>query len=322
MSDKQLQATPVDQLKTVMASPSVQQQFQNALEENSGIFVASLIDLFASDTYLQKCQPNLVVMEALKAATLKLPINKSLGFAYIVPYKGAPQFQLGYKGMVQLAMRSGVYKHLNADIVYEGELVKTNKLTGDIDLSGEKTSDKVVGYFSYIETVNGFRKTMYCSREDMEKHGQKYSASYSRKSSPWKKEFDGMAIKTMLRMLLGKYGLMTVDMADGMAMDTTKSREEVVLAICGYSFGDSHIDIEIEEALFKSKGRLTVAAFISDDAPQGILKKWIENPLITEQIRVYANKGFFHADNITKSADDDLPWWKFEVLSRLLGGER
>ncbi len=126
---------------------------------------------------------------------------------------------------MQLAMRSGVYKYLNADLVYEGELIGTNKLTGDIDLSGTKASDTVVGYFAYIETVNGFRKTMYMSKEDMQEHGKKYSASYGRASSPWKKEFDGMAKKTMLRALLGKYGLMTVDMADGMALDTSEAHE-------------------------------------------------------------------------------------------------
>lgn len=221
--NKQLAVSPVSRLKQVMASPSVQEQFKNALAENSNLFVASLIDLYASDTYLQNCDPSLVVMEALKAATLKLPINKSLGFAYVVPYKKQgkliPQFQLGYKGMVQLAMRSGVYKYLNADVIYDGEYKGFSKLTGDLDLTGSKTGDAVVGYFAYIETVNGFRKAMFCSRDDMEKHAKKYSKAYDRDSSPWKTEFDAMGTKTMLRMLLGKYGLMTVDMADGMQVD-------------------------------------------------------------------------------------------------------
>jgi recombination protein RecT len=212
---------PVDRLKQVMASPSVQQQFQNALEKNSNLFVASLIDLYASDTYLQQCEPAQVVAEALKAATLKLPINKSLGFAYIVPYnnkqgKQIPQFQLGYRGMIQLAMRSGIYKYLNADVVYEGEYKGYSKLTGDLDLTGTKQSDIVIGYFAYIESVNGFKKAVFSTREDMEKHAKKYSKAYGRDSSPWQKEFDQMAIKTMLRKLLSKYGLMTVDMADGM----------------------------------------------------------------------------------------------------------
>lgn len=220
-TNTQIATRPVDRLKQVMASPSVQQQFQNALDKNSNLFVASLIDLYASDTYLQQCEPSQVVAEALKAATLKLPINKSLGFAYIVPYKNKsnkqiPQFQLGYKGMIQLAMRSGIYKYLNADVVYEGEYRGYSKLSGDLDLTGEKKSDIVIGYFAYIESVNGFKKAIFATRDDMEKHAKKYSKAYSRDSSPWQTEFDQMAIKTMLRRLLSKYGLMTVDMADGM----------------------------------------------------------------------------------------------------------
>lgn len=97
--------------------------------------------------------------------------------------------------------------------------------------------------------------------------------------------------------------------------------EEIVLAICGYSFGDSHIDFEIENALYQSGGRLTVAAFVGDDEPKGILKKWIGTSVIAEQIRVYTNKAFLHADTSIRT-DRDLPWWKFEVLARLLGGER
>lgn len=217
------QSSPIGKLKTVIAAGSVQEQFKNALAEKSNIFTASLIDLYASDTYLQKCDPSLVVMEALKAATLNLPINKSLGFAYIVPYKKQgkqiPQFQMGYKGMIQLAMRTGQYKYINADVVQKGEFRGFNKLTGELDISGDPESEEVVGYFAHIETVNGFKKSLYMSREKMEAHGEKYSKSYGYDNSPWKSEFDGMAIKTMLRKLLGKYGIMTIDMAEGMAMD-------------------------------------------------------------------------------------------------------
>lgn len=98
-------------------------------------------------------------------------------------------------------------------------------------------------------------------------------------------------------------------------------REEMVLAICGYNFGDSHIDLEIENALHQSNGSLTIAAFTGTDEPEGKLKDWLANPTISEQIRVYAQKGFFHGDNEVKS-EDEIPWWKFEILARLLGGER
>ncbi len=97
--------------------------------------------------------------------------------------------------------------------------------------------------------------------------------------------------------------------------------KEMVLAICGYSFGDSHIDLEIENALHQSEGRLTIAAFVETDEPKGKLKEWLTHSAISEQIRVYAKKGFFHGDKKLK-LDDEIPWWKFEILSRLLGGER
>jgi hypothetical protein len=98
-------------------------------------------------------------------------------------------------------------------------------------------------------------------------------------------------------------------------------RKEMVLAICGYNFGDSHIDLEIENALYQSNGRLTIAAFTGTDEPEGKLKDWLADPTISQQIRVYAQKGFFHGDKEVK-LDDEIPWWKFEILARLLGGER
>ena len=98
-------------------------------------------------------------------------------------------------------------------------------------------------------------------------------------------------------------------------------RKEMVLAICGYNFGDSHIDLEIENALYQSNGRLTIAAFTGTDKPEGKLKGWLTDPTISEQVRVYAKKGFFHSDKEVK-LDDEIPWWKFEILARLLGGER
>jgi len=228
---EQRPASPIDKLKAMLSAPSVEQQFKNALKDSTPLFVASLIDLYGGDSYLQKCEPKEVIMEALKAATLKLPINKSLGFAYIVPYKKkvnengkwtekqVPTFQIGYKGLIQLAMRTGVYSCINADVVYEGELVKTDKLTGHIDLSGKKKSDTIVGFFAHFETINGFRKTVYITVEDVKAHAKKFSASYDKDFSPWKTNFEAMAIKTPLRHLLGKYGIMSVEMEQAFTND-------------------------------------------------------------------------------------------------------
>jgi len=212
-------ARPIDRLKGILYAESVQEQFKSVLAENAGAFVASIIDLYNTDRTLQMCDPKNVVMEALKAASLKLPINKQLGFAWIVPYRDGrtgqyiPTFQLGYKGYIQLCMRTGAYRYINADVVYEGELVKHDKLTGEIEIDPEKrTGGKKVGYFAFIETLNGFRKTLYMTVEEVTKHAQQYSKSYSSKNSVWATDFDAMALKTCLRLLLSKYGIMSVEM--------------------------------------------------------------------------------------------------------------
>lgn len=216
--------SPVQKLKGIINSDSVQEQFKNALQDGAPLFVASLIDIYSNDKYLQKCAPQAVIMEALKAATLKLPINKNLGFAYIVPYGNEPQFQPGYKGYIQLAMRTGQYKYINADVVYEGEFKSQNKLTGEIDLSGEATSEEVVGYFAYIETVNGFKKTIYWSKEKVTSHAKRYSKSFNSKNSAWKTNFDEMALKTMIRNLLSKYGVMSIEMMNAFTSDSVDER--------------------------------------------------------------------------------------------------
>lgn len=219
LTNKAVVLKPVDKLKEVMAMPSVQAQFDNALKENSSLFVASLIDLYSGDQFLQKCEPKLVVMEALKAATLRLPINKQLGFAYIVAYGNRPTFQIGYRGLTQLAMRTGAYKNINADVVYEGEYKGKNRITGEIDISGERKSDEVIGYFAYIEMLNGFSKMLYMTKEEVLSHAKKYSKSFNSSSSAWKTDFDKMATKTPLRLLLSKYGMMSVEMERAIGHD-------------------------------------------------------------------------------------------------------
>jgi recombination protein RecT len=225
------QPSPVDRLKMQLSTDSVQEQFRNTLKENAGAFTASVIDLYGSDKYLQQCNPNQVIMECLKAATLKLPINKQLGFAYIVPYKNKgvmiPQFQLGYKGYVQLAMRTGQYKHLNAGVIYEGVDITRNILTGEIEFSGEPTSDKPQGYFAHLEMLNGFTKTVYMTKEEVLAHAKRYSKSFGHQNSAWKTNFDEMAQKTVIRKLLSKYGYLSTDMVSALSSDAEDIDEEI-----------------------------------------------------------------------------------------------
>lgn len=249
MAEKSTALTPVDLLKQHLNSDSVQIQFKNALRDNAGPFIASIIDLYGSDTNLQACSANAVIMEALKAATLKLPINKQLGFAWIVPYKDkggkpVPQFQLGYKGYIQLAMRTGQYKYLNAGIVFEGCTVKTNVLTGETTIKGEPKNEKPLGYFAHMELLNGFTKTVYMTKEKVTAHAKKYSKSYGNKGSAWTTDFDAMATKTVVRRLLSKYGILSVEMQTALLSDV---EDEVEAQHGEYANSGTVIDAEFEE---------------------------------------------------------------------------
>lgn len=220
----------IDTLKVALNEDYVQTQLRSALAENSGAFAASIIDLYTGEKTLQECDPKLVIMQTMKAAVLKLPINKSLGFAWIVAYKGVPQFQIGYKGLIQLALRTGQYRYINAAPVYEGEFRSSNKLTGEFDLTGTAKSDVVVGYFAYIELLNGFSKTLFMTKEKVTAHAAKYSKSYNQQYSPWKTEFDAMAIKTVLRNLLTHYGYLSVEMANAIESDSNQDAADKVMS--------------------------------------------------------------------------------------------
>lgn len=214
---------PVNQMKNLLANQGLQNLFADVLKENKDRFIASIIDLYNGDSNLQKCDPKEVIMEALKAATLNLPINKNLGYAYIVPFKNkgklTPQFQIGYKGYIQMAQRSGQYKALNAGILYEGMEVKRDFLRGTFEIIGEPKSDKVIGYFAYFQLLNGYEKAIFMSKEDITNHAKRYSQAYGSEYSPWKKQFDEMAQKTVIKRLLSKYGVLTTEFQDAVKED-------------------------------------------------------------------------------------------------------
>lgn len=230
----------------------VQTQLKNVLKENAGTFSTSLIEVFTNDKQLQSCDVNKVIQEAIKAASLKLPINKNLGYSYLLVFNNwdkekriavpTPQLVIGYKGLLQLAYRTGYYTDINADIVYEGELRGRDKLSGRIDISGEKVSEKVEGYFAYFELKSGIRKTLYMSVEEMANYALRYAPTFKGKNPPkvdelidaaqsqaqngvipgqvgWKGDFNGMSTKTVLRRLLSKYGYLSIEMMDAMAKD-------------------------------------------------------------------------------------------------------
>ena len=204
-------------LKTLVSSESIKKRFNEILGKKSAAFVSSLISVSNNNELLTKADPTTVVTAGIMAATLDLPINQNLGFAYIVPfYNGKKkiyeaQFQMGYKGYIQLAIRAGKYKNINAIKIYEGEIKKRNRLTGEFEL-GAPTGDAVVGYMSYFRLENGYEQYLYMSKEEMEAHAKKYSQTYKKGFGLWKTDFDAMAIKTVLKQLLSKYGILSVEM--------------------------------------------------------------------------------------------------------------
>lgn len=125
------------------------------------------------------------------------------------------------KGYIQLAQRSGQYRYINADVVYEGEQVTYDRITGMLMITGEATSDTPIGYFAYFQLLNGFEKCVYWSREKVEAHAKRYSRSWSRQNSPWHTNFDAMALKTVIRNIISKYGVMSVEFANAVAEDTS-----------------------------------------------------------------------------------------------------
>ena len=225
-----LKTNSLAKLKGILNNETMQQNFRNILAENAGAFMASIIELYQSDGALQKCDPNRVVLEALKAATLKLPINKQLGFAYIIPYNNGPTFQLGFRGLIQLAQRSGQYRYINADVVCEGESVNYNRITGMLEISGTAKSETPVGYFAYFQLLNGFEKCVYWTREKVEAHAKRYSKAWSKADSPWHTNFDAMALKTVLKTIISKYGVMSVEFANAIANDSVDDRVEAEVA--------------------------------------------------------------------------------------------
>lgn len=211
--------------KQVLNDMSIRNRVRTSLGENAGTFLASMLDLYEGESALQSCDPQKVAMECLKAASLNLPLVKGLGFAYVVPYGSVPTFIVGYKGMIQLAQRSGQYRFLNADAVYEGEEVRVNRLTGQFEIVGEKKSDKAIGYFAYFQLINGFEKYLYMTADEVTAYGKKYSKAFN--SGPWKTEFDAMAKKTVLRRIL-KFGPMSTDMqtVENYEMQAEKARAQ------------------------------------------------------------------------------------------------
>lgn len=243
-------------LKGMLESPAYKKKFEEMLGKKAAGFMSSIIAVTNNNNYLMKADPATVIGAAAQAAMLDLPINQSLGFAYIVPYKGAAQFQLGYKGYIQLAQRSGQYVDIGAKTVYEGELEYENRLLDKFKF-GDRTGDKVIGYLAYFRLTNGFEKMLFMTLDEMQAHAKKYSQSYKGGTDKWGlADFDVMAEKTVLKRLLSKFGPLNIESVqmsqalsnDGGVISMNKDGEFDV------DFSGETIDAEYDEPTAETSG--------------------------------------------------------------------
>ena len=216
---KNLPALPV-----ALKSESIKARFNDILGKNATGFISALLSLYNNSAALQECDSRSILSAAGLAAILNLSITPSLGQAYVVPFKGKATFQIGVKGLIQLAHRTGKYVALNAGAIRDGEFRGFNPITGQ-PVIGEKISDKVIGYAAYMRLVNGFEKTLYMSTAEINRHALKYSQSFAydkkngKQTSPWSTNFDAMASKTVLKKLLNSWGVLSSDMVDAIQAD-------------------------------------------------------------------------------------------------------
>lgn len=214
-------------VKKLLATDEMQNRFREILGQKAPQFMASITNAVAGNSYLQACDANSVMAAALVAATYDLPIDNNLGFSAIVPYKDKAQFQMMYKGFIQLAIRSGYYEKMNYSEVYEDELLSYNPITGavvfvtDFSKCTQRAAgqvDKIIGYYAWFKLKTGFSQELYMSRTDVDNHARKYSQSYrydiskGKQASRWSIDFDAMAKKTVIKQLLSKWGILSVDM--------------------------------------------------------------------------------------------------------------
>lgn len=243
-----------------MAQEAVQQNIANALGPRRMQFVTSVSSLWSANEKLRECDVKSVLSSCLIAASLDLPINQNLGFAYIIPYNNTQtevvidpktgkekrvvktykvaQFQMGYKGFVQLAQRSGQFKTINATDVRDGEIKGIDRLTGEISFEWVDGPGReklgVSGYVAYMKLTTGFEKSLYMTAEELEKHAKRYSASYrsgSKDTNMWRDDFDAMAKKTVIKLLLSKYAPMTPDMAKAYESDQAVIENDAITYI-------------------------------------------------------------------------------------------
>ena len=255
------QLTPAQKahrLKDFFQAPAVQSKMRELLDKNAASFATSAMQIANSNPMLLDAEPMSIFNAAVMAATLNLPINNNLGFAYIVPYRNKgrveAQFQLGYKGFIQLAQRSGQFERLVSLPVYEAQLIEEDPINGfKFDWKQKPAeNEQPIGYYAYFKLINGFTAELYMTREQVEAHAGRYSQSFKKGYGVWADNFEAMALKTVTKLLLSKQAPLSIDMQKAVLSD-----QSVIKDVTGEQFdyidnqpADPVMLLPVDDALF------------------------------------------------------------------------
>lgn len=252
-------------IKSLLATPAIKKRFEEVLDKKAPQFMASIINLVNSEKQLQVVDQMSVVASCMVAASLDLPVDKNLGYAWVVPYSGRASFQMGYKGYIQLALRSGQYTAMNALEIYEGELVSWNRLSEKLELDfNKKKSDAIVGYAGYFELINGFKKTVYWTREEIEAHRVKFSKS----PFGWKNDYDSMALKTVIRNMLSKWGILSIEMQSAYSEDVKPAEEAPADSVASNVFDAEGYTVNEEVTAAAEQSSASEEVAVSSEDPE------------------------------------------------------
>lgn len=225
LATQQQQTDGYTQLVKLVGQDDVRARFEASLGKNAPAFLASLVNVVGTTPALRECSPESILRSAMTAAVLNLPVDKNLGQSWIIPRRNRGRmeanFQMGYRGFVQLCHRTGQYTHLNAACIYQGMTVEEDALTGALHVTGKKISDQVIGYAAYFRLKNGFEKAIYWTYDKVHEHARRYVPAYNSQDSAWKTHPDDMSKKTVLMQLVKRWGVMSVQVQDAIKAEET-----------------------------------------------------------------------------------------------------
>jgi len=252
-------------LQSLLDSDGVKDRLNDILGKRASTFASSVIQIAQSNAMLKNAEPLSIVGAAITSATLNLPLNNNLGYAYIIPfnerqkdntYLVKAQFQIGYKGFIQLAQRSGTFKTVNVTDVKLGEIESVDRLSGEytfnwIQNERERFEKQTIGYIGYFSLTNGFQKSMFMTLDELNKHGKKFSQTFKKGFGLWNDDFDAMSKKTVLKLLLSKYAPLSIDMQSAVQMDQASFNSVEDIEDVTYLDNKKEEAIDLEKERFK-----------------------------------------------------------------------